>query len=349
MAPYEPIRALLIGFGNVGSQLARILTVERDLFPGKGDLEISVIGVTTLTKGGLTNPRGVDLVRALGELDAKGRFSSQNPDFSVLSSQEAVETLDYDVLVELSTLAIDTGGEPAFSYLFEALGRGSHCITANKGPIAFGYSDLSALAATNDCALFFESTVMDGAPVFSFYDAGLRGCKVLEIEGVLNSTTNFVLSRMEEGDSLPEAVEVARESGFAEADPRFDLEGWDASAKICILANVMMGSQMTPFDIERQGISSLDENRVRKVCEQDRHLKLICRAWRDGNKVDAEVKVRSVTSQSPFGLTSGAASVLRISTDLMGPLTILQEDPTLNDTAYGVLNDFLRLRAEGYL
>jgi homoserine dehydrogenase len=338
----------LVGFGNVGSQLARILTFEKDLFPGLSDLEISVVGVTTLTKGGLTNPQGVDLVRALRELDAEGRFSNRNPDFSELSSREAVETLDYEVLVELSTMSLDSVGEPASSYLFEALRRGCHCITANKGPIAFRYSELLACAEANDCALFFESTVMDGAPVFSLYDAGLRGCEILEIEGILNSTTNFVLSRMEEGESLNEAIEVAKETGFAEADPRFDLEGWDASAKICILANVMMGAQMTPFDIEREGISSLDESRVRKVCEQGRHLKLMCRAWRDGNRVDAEVKVRTVTSQSPFGLTSGAASVLRISTDLMGPLIILQEDPTLNDTAYGVLNDFLRLRAEGY-
>ena len=190
---------------------------------------------------------------------------------------------------------------------------------------------------------------MDGAPVFSLYDAGLKGCEVLEIEGILNSTTNFVLSQMEEGDSLGKAVEMAQEIGFAEADPRYDLEGWDASVKICLLANVMMGACMTPFDVDRQGISSLDERTVQEVREQGRHFKLMCRAWREEDEVNAEVKIRSVTRESPFGLTSGAASVLRISTDLMGPLTILQEDPTLYDTAYGVLNDFLRLQDEGYL
>ena len=349
MSPDEPIRVLLVGFGNVGKQLARILTVEKDLFPRIDELELSFVGITTLTKGGLANRSGVDLVRALEELDSLDRFSSENPDFSMLSSQEAVETLDYEVLVELSTLSIETGGEPALSHLTEALTRGCHCITANKGPIAFGYSELDSLADANACALFFESTVMDGAPVFSLYDSGLMGCTVREIEGILNSTTNFVLSRMEEGDSLNEAVEMAQGIGFTEADPRYDLEGWDAAVKICLLANVMMGGQITPFDVDRQGILSLDEGKVREVRDQGRHLKLICRAWREEHDVNAEVRLRSVNRESPFGLTSGAASVLRVSTDLMGPLTVLQEDPTLYDTAYGVLNDFLRLRAEGYL
>jgi homoserine dehydrogenase len=185
---------------------------------------------------------------------------------------------------------------------------------------------------------------MDGAPVFSLGKAGLRGCEILELEGILNSTTNFVLARMEIGDAMTDAVEMAQELGFAEADPRYDLEGWDAAVKVCLLANVLMDADLTPFDVEREGITALKKRHVQGALEQGKHLKLLCRAWREKGSVWAEVKVRPVARESLFGLTSGAASVLRISTDLMGPVTICQEEPTLYDTAYGILNDLLTLR-----
>jgi len=335
------LRALLIGFGNVGRQLARIVTLEREQFPNLQDLELSVVAVLTASRGSLANPTGVDLTRALYEIESEGRFSNLNPEFRGLHSMEAIEALDYDVLVELSTLNIEESGNPALSYIEEALSRGKHCVTANKGPIAFAYSDLVVLAEAQDCALLFESTVMDGAPIFSVGREGLKGSEILELEGILNSTTNFVLSRMELGDSASQAVRLAQELGFAEADPNYDLEGWDAAVKICILANVLMGANLTPFDVEREGITTLTQRDIVATLKRGQHLKLVCRAWRELSGVRAEVQVRPVAHESLFGLTSGSASALRISTDLMGPITICQEEPTPYDTAYGVLSDLI--------
>lgn len=340
----QQIRALFVGFGNVGRQLARILTLEREQFPNLQDLEVAVVAIITRTRGGLANRDGVDLTRALYEIESEGRFSFQNPEFCGLDSMDAVRNLDYDVLVELSTLNIEDNGQPALSYIEGALERGHHCVTANKGPIAFSYSDLLALAEAQDCALLFESTVMDGAPIFSLGIGGLRGCEILELEGILNTTTNFVLYRMEMGDEMAEAVDMAHELGFAEADPRYDLEGWDAAVKICLLANVLMGANLTPFDVDREGITVLTKRHLQGALRRGKHLKLIARAWSEGGKILAEVKVRPVAHESLFGLTSGTASTLRISTDLMGPVTICQEESTLYDTAYGVLNDLLTLR-----
>jgi homoserine dehydrogenase len=341
------LRALLVGFGNVGRQLARIVTLEREQFPNLRDLDLSVVAVLTASRGALVNPAGVDLTRALYEVESEGRFSNLNPEFQQLRSMEAVEALDYDVLVELSTLNIEENGEPALSYIEKALARGKHSVTANKGPIAFAYSDLVVLAEAENCALLFESTVMDGAPIFSMGREGLKGSEILELEGVLNSTTNFVLTRMELGDSAGQAVRLAQELGFAEADPNHDLEGWDAAVKICILANVLMGANLTPFDVEREGITTLTQQDLGAALGRGQHLKLVCRAWREFSRVRAEVKVRPVAHESLFGLTSGSASALRISTDLMGPIAICQEEPTPYDTAYGVLSDLMIINSLG--
>jgi len=333
----------LVGLGNVGRQLARIICLEREQFPNLRNLELTIVAVLTGSGGAIENSSGVDLTRALYEVESEGRFSSLNPEFRALDNLDAVASLDYDVLVELSTLNIEENGQPALSYIEEALENGRHCVTANKGPIAFAYSELAALAESRECALLFESTVMDGTPVFSLCGCGLLGCEILELEGILNSTTNFVLAGMETGRDIAASVEMAQELGFAEADPSYDLEGWDAAVKICLLANVFMDANLTPFDVDREGLSGLQQQDVQQALRHGSHLKLVCRAWRDRGDVSAEVRVRPVPHESLFGLTSGSSSVLRISTDLMGPVTICQEEPTPYDTAYGVLNDLIRI------
>jgi len=339
----QELRVLLVGFGNVGRQLARIIWLERERFPNLRNLELTIVAILTGSGGAVENSSGVDLTRALYEIESERRFSSVNPEFQALDNLVAVASLDYDVLVELSTLNIEENGQPALSYIEAALENGRHCVTANKGPIAFAYSELAALAQSRECALLFESTVMDGTPVFSLCSSGLLGCEILELEGILNSTTNFVLAGMEMGRDIAASIAIAQELGFAEADPRYDIEGWDAAVKICLLANVLMDAKLTPFDVDREGISDLQQREVQQALNHGRHLKVICRAWRERGNVCAEVRVRPVAHESLFGLTSDSSSVLRISTDLMGPVTICQEEPTPYDTAYGVLNDLMRI------
>jgi homoserine dehydrogenase len=339
----EPLRLLLIGFGNVGCQFARILTVEREQFPGLDDLNVTVVGITTLSRGSLENPEGIDLRRALLEIETAGRFQAQNPDFSSRGSADAASELEYDVLVELSTLSIDRRGEPACSYVRTALGRGRHVVTANKGPIAFAYNELRALARAHNCILLHESVVMDGAPVFDLAHFGMRGCRVLEVDGILNSTSNFVLSRMELGEHPDDAVRIAQARGFAEADPRHDLEGWDSAAKICVLANVLLDGDLTPLEVEREGILALSAKELRTARQEKKRVKLVCRAWREDGQVRAAVKLKKLSDSHPFSRIKESGGILRIATDLMGPIIVQQEAPTLYDTAYGVLNDLLLL------
>jgi len=250
---HRPLRALFVGFGHVAQKMAAMLTVERKSFPGLKDLDLETIGILTRSRGVLVNPAGIDLAWALRVLGEKGAFPGPNQ----ISVRQAVEELDYDVLVELSTLNIAEKGEPAVSHVRTALNRKRHVVTANKGPAAFAYRELDRLARQNGVSFLFESTVMDGAPVFNLQRYSLRGCQVTGLSGILNTATNFVISRLEQGESMASAVKTAQELGFAEADPALDIEGWDAAAKTAILANVFMGANITPLQVERQGISDL--------------------------------------------------------------------------------------------
>jgi homoserine dehydrogenase len=276
-------------------------------------------------------------LRMLGE---KGAFPGPNR----LSVKQAIDELDYDVLVELSTLNIVDKGEPALSHVRAALTRKRHVVTANKGPAAFAYRELDRLARQNGVSFLFESTVMDGAPVFSLRHS-LRGCRVTGFSGILNTTTNFVISRLEQGESMDSAIKTAQELGFAEADPALDLEGWDAAAKTAILANVFLGADINPLQVERRGITDLTASEAARALKNGRCLKLICRAWAEGGVVRARVGVEEISLRHAFASVSGKGASLRVETDMMGPILIIQENPTLADTAAGVLQDLLTLTA----
>lgn len=336
-----PLRVLLLGCGNVGRGLVRLLAVERDRYPGLDGLDIQVVGITTGTRGSVANEPGVDLVRALSDLESGGHFSSQNPDLVDLDSLRAVRELDYDVLVELTPLSIANHGEPAISHLRAALERSRHVVTANKGPFAYAYRDLMRLASSRGVRLLHESTVMDGAPVLNLVHHTLKGCRIQALEGILNSTTNYVLSRMEEGLTLKEAVELAQLQGYAEADPALDLQGWDAAAKICVLGNAFMEADLEPSKVDRQGIENVTAADLQEVAVRGDRLKLICRAQRGEGGVTARVAVEAVPPGHPLFSVSGTGNALRITTDLMAPILVVQDNPGVKDTVYGVVGDLI--------
>ncbi len=174
-------------------------------------------------------------------------------------------------------------GQPATDYVRAALSAGRHVVTANKGPVAHAYRELAALAQEQHRGFFFESTVMDGAPVLSIAREGLLATTVYRLRGILNSTTNYILTSMEEGISFDEAVRGAQQIGVAEADPTTDLDGWDAAVKIVVLANVFMGADLRPADVDRMGITGLTGDDVRDALESGERIKLVCEAYREGD------------------------------------------------------------------
>jgi homoserine dehydrogenase len=246
-----------------------------------------------------------------------------------------------DVIVELTPLD-PRRGELATAHVFAALRRGLHVVTANKGPVAFARRRLAALARRRGVLFLHEGAVMDGAPVFNLADRCLPGARILGFRGTLNSTTTRILSRMEEGRSAAVALREAQEAGVAEADPRHDLDGWDAAVKACALANALMGSDVRPMEVRRRGLSGVTPGAVRVALRRGRRIRLVARARRAGRRLRVSVAPEAVPFDDVLA-SRGADGVLLLETDLMGEIGVYEGRGGVDQTAYAVLSDLLSI------
>jgi len=253
-----------------------------------------------------------------------------------------IEKLEYDGLIELTPLNIDSG-EPAISHIKGALKRGKHAITGNKGPIAFAYKELKKQAFEKNVKFLYETTVMDGTPIFNLLEYTLPLCRVNSVSGIFNTTTNFILVEMEKGKTYEEAVEEGKRRGFVEADPSMDIEGFDSAAKTCALLNALMDANIVPSDIRRKGIEDIKIEDIIRAKEKGKIIKLLCRGYRDGEKVIGEVVPEEVDRTDVLATIDGTSSVLKIETDLMGAITVIENDPEIEQTGYGIFSDTMRL------
>ncbi|MBS3995077.1 MAG: hypothetical protein KGZ33_04725 [Alkaliphilus sp.] len=332
----------LIGFGNAGKEFCSLLINKREhILELTGfDLEIRVIA--TKTKGSLINMQGIDLQKALDEIDLLGRFDKKNLSFTQCSSLDLIQQSKADILIELSTLSI-ADGQPAIKHIETAFQNGSHVITANKGPLAWAYSKLKDMSQNNNLQFLHETTVMDGAPVFNLVKETLLGCTILSFKGILNSTTNFVLEQMEKGYSLDQSIKEAQSKGFAEADPSLDIDGWDAATKTAVLANVLMGANLTPMDIDRTGISHITLDDVFSAKEKNKKIKLVCEGFMDGTTVIGKVHPVLIDGTDIFSNIDGTSSILTLRSDLMASISMVEQNPKIQQTAYGIYSDLLTL------
>jgi len=329
----------MIGFGNVGQEFARLLLSKQEWLRGR-DLTVEVVAIATRTRGSLLSKEALDLDRVLRELRSHGTLTGYGAEVTGLSPLEITEQCNADIMVELTPLNIESG-QPALSHVQAALEIGMNVVTANKGPVAHAYDQLKALADSRGVHFRFEGTVMDGTPVFSLVEKTLPGCEVEAVAGVLNSTCNFILTEMGRGRGMAEALAKAQRRGVAEADPSLDIDGWDAAAKITVLANVLMGARSTPQRVERRGIREITSEAIREVLAGGRKIKLVARAERAGGVVKTSVQPELIGPDSPFWSVDGTSSALTLSTDLMGELTIMEANPSLPQTAYAIFSDML--------
>ena len=296
----EEVRLALMGFGNVGRALAQMIIDKRAAVYSKYGKRLVVTAIATGSHGNLYNPKGIDLKQALQHYE-KGFNEDDDADWTEDSADTLVYCGEYDVLVELSPLNIRTG-QPAANRIKQALKMKKSAVSANKGPVAWYYSDLAAMAQARGGKFFFESTVMDGTPIFNLRDNCLKLCDVTQIDG------------------------------------------WDAAAKICVLSNVLMNAGIDPGKVSVQGIRGITKEQLDAAKAEGRTIKLMCRAEKDEfGRVTAVVAPEEVPADSLYAGIDGASSVVAITTDLMGKLTIVENDPTIIQTAYGVFQDILRL------
>jgi homoserine dehydrogenase len=329
----------LLGFGNVGRALASLLLRKKVELKDKYGITFSVTGIATARHGSVVNQSGVDLTGAL-ELVRSGRSVSLTTTSLISNPLDFIRKCGADVLFENTPVNHETG-QPAIVHLRTALECGMHAITANKGPVVHAYRELTELANAKGRKFFFESSVMDGAPIFSLFRAALPAANLKSFRGILNSTTNLILTRMESGESFAEAVKYAQMVGLAETDPSADVDGWDAAIKVAALVTVLMGTPFTPQQVERTGIRSVTPEIVLAAKAEGKRIKLVCSAERDGGSVKARVMPELVTSASPLYSVEGSSSIVEFRTDVLSSLSIVEGNPGPETTAYGLLADFL--------
>ncbi len=335
-------KVAMLGFGNVGKALASILLDKDKDVRARYGRGIIVTAITTNSRGSLYDPRGIDLKQALAEIETDGKFSKDNPSFSTMDSKKVAAEADYDAILEMTTLNIKTG-QPATDHIRAAFTRGKHAVTANKGPLAWHYRELKESAQSYGVDFFFESTVMDGTPLFNLVDQTLRMCEIREVSGILNSTTNFVLQKLEEGLTYEEALAEGRKLGIVEADPSMDLEGHDPTAKIIAMANVLMDADLTPDQVDRKGISGIDRKTIMEAKKRGNTIKLLCKASKENGRVYASVLPTEIPANDVYAAVDGASSVYSLTTDYMGKLTVIEHDGMPLQTGYGVFGDVLRI------
>ena len=330
----------LLGFGNVGQALARLLLNKQAELESSHDLTFSITGIATGRHGSAFNPGGLDIEHALNLVRDGRPLDSISTQETPGDGIDFVNRCEADVLFENTPVNYESG-QPAVDHLKLALQNGMHAITANKGPVVHAYQQLTELAAAGDRKFFFESTVMDGAPIFSLFRSSLPGANLYSFKGILNSTTNLILGRMEEGETLEAAIAYAQEIGIAETDPSGDVDGWDAAVKVAALVTVLMGIPLKPAEVQRKGIRDIKPQHIQQARDKGLRWKLVCSAVREDDLVRAAVAPQMVSPDSPLFQVNGTTSIVQFETDVLGSLSIIESDPGPHTTAYGLLADFL--------
>lgn len=339
-----------IGFGNVARALARLLLRKEDVLKSKYDLTFSATGIATGSHGFAVNPDGLDLLKCAEAVEADGslaEFSSR----PVSNSIEVIQGSQADFMFENSPVEHETG-QPAIDHARAALELGMHASTANKGIVVHGYRELTALAASKGKRFLFESTVLGGSPLFSVFRESMPAADLVSFQGILNSTTNIILSRMERGESYEAAVKYCQDIGVAETDPSADVDGWDAAIKIAALVTVLMDTPFTPQQVDRKGIREITPGMIEQAKASQKRWKLVCSAEKVGDAVAASVKPELVPISSPLYGMENSTTGVAFRTDVLGDYSIIESEregmlagPI--STAYGLFADFVNAAKGG--
>ncbi len=342
----KQIRLSIIGFGVVGQGLAELLGAKRDMLRHDFDVEVSLVSVATGHDGFLYREEGLNIPTLL-ELAATRQPLTSHPDVRRWKSAlEGLRATGGDVLAEATGTNL-RDAEPGISHIRTALSMGMHVITANKGPAALFADELFALARRQNVQLRMESTVMAGTPVISTVREGMAGARVRAVRGILNGTTNYILTAMAQGRNYAEVLAEAQSQGYAEADPTADVEGYDVVAKTLILASLVFGRSLKPEQVKRQGIITITKEQVQHALDTGKRIKLIGSLHLVSDATDATLDARvepvALPLSDPLAQVNGVMNAITLQTDTLSEVTVSGPGAGRLQTGQGLLADLLAI------
>ena len=329
----------LIGFGTVGQGLCEILLQKKKELAKKYGYEYEVVSISDFKFGTINNSKGLDLKKALREVNQHGKFMKDAVKWDALSM---IKKTKANVVCELAFTNLHDG-QPAIKHCKSAFKNKKHIVTSNKGPAALAYKPLSKLAKKNGVRFMIEGTVMSGTPILNLVNGPLAGNKITSARGILNGTTNYILTKMEDGMDYETALSTAQKLGYAEADPTGDVEGYDARAKVTILANVLMGENLKIEDVSCEGITKITSEDIASAKTKAARWKLIGIVEKIDGKISASVKPEMVPLTHPLAGIMDSTNAVTFATDLMGDVTIIGKGAGRIETGFSILSNLLYL------
>ncbi len=332
-----------IGFGTVGQGLSEILLEKKDMLADKYDFHFTVVAISDIMKGSIYNKNGLDLSKIL-KLVNSGRKLDEYPEgVKGLDSLTTIKETNANTIIEITFTDVKTG-EPALTHIKTALSEGKHVVSTNKGPVVNQAIDLLDMAKSKNLHYRFEGVVLSGTPALNLAKYTLAGNKIKGFRGILNGTTNYILTKMEEGMSYEEALKTAQELGYAEADPTGDVEGLDALGKVVILSNVVLGKKISWKDVQRKGITEITTKDIEKAKAEGKRWKLIGSAEiQEDGSVIAKVSPEKLPQTDPLASINNAINALTYITDELGPVTIIGPGAGRRETGFSLLIDLLEI------
>ncbi len=332
-----------IGFGTVGQGLTEILLEKKDMLTKFFNFHWTVVAISDIMKGSVYDENGLDMKKILELVKAKKKLDEYPSGVKGMNSIDTITKTCADTIIEVTFTDVKTG-EPALTHIKTALNSGKNVISTNKGPVVKQAVDLLKLANSKNVSYGFEGVVLSGTPAINLAKFTLAGNNITGFKGILNGTTNYILTRMEEGMSYDDALKKAQMLGYAEADPTGDVEGLDALGKVVILTNVVLGKKITWQDVERKGITDITKKDIDKAKSEGKRWKLIGSAevQPDGS-VKAKVWPQKLPLTDPLAGVSEATNALTYFTDELGPVTIVGPGAGRHETGFALLIDLLEI------
>ena len=335
------MKIAFIGWGVVGQGLAEILLEQKDELKAKYGFEYEVVAISDTMKGSVYEEKGLDIQKLLDLVKSTGKIEGYTEGEKGWDSIKTIAETNADLICEASWTDIETG-QPAISHVKEAIKSRKHVVMTNKGPIALAVRELLSMAKANNVEIRFEGTVLSGTPAINLGVNNLAGAQITKAAGIVNGTTNYILTEMEKGLDYSSALKQAQELGYAEADPTADVEGYDALGKIVILANVVMGANLTKEQVSCEGITKITPEDIEKAKNEGKRWKLIASAevQHDGS-VTASVKPEMILLDHPLASVMGPINALTYTTKYLGDVTVIGPGAGRAATGYALLTDIL--------